>query len=365
MAFDITPGFNLGISDALRRVGSAAGSFVGSKESNPIFKNPTGQSSSNKKSDKDQYKYQGYDESTKSTAEQQAASNASLYGGYGGSGGASGGGSGSDYSAEDLAYLDSQANSLRNLLSRSGNTLNQGLSNLNDSYNREVSSANQQRSRALEDFGTQREDTTRAKQEALGKIDTNARVLNDSIRRLLGLASGSGSSAYQYAAPNAVARQASGERNNVLSDYAENDRNIALSEKRAGEDFATLLDDLARQRNQKESDLRSGVLENEQGINEQLANIAAQRVAATGGGYGATMAAQRPYADAISSRQSQIDALFDKFRSPMLTAKAVDVQTPQLRDYIVDKAGVTQNQASQQQYSPYSSFLRKNNDEQV
>src|ERR1044072_3267701 len=230
-------------------------------------------------------------------------------GAYGGAGGGSA--AGGTNSADELAYYDSQQNQLRDLLGRTQNTLNQGITNLTDSYNREVSGANQKRSRALEDFQIQREDTTRDKQTALGKVDTNARTLNDSLRRILGQASGSDSSAYQYAAPNAVAREASGKRNSVLSDYAENDRNISLSEKRATDDFQSLLDDLARQRGERERDLRTGVLESEQDLNAKLADVAGRRASAAGGGFASIRAAQSPYESATNDRRAQIDHLLE------------------------------------------------------
>lgn len=272
--------------------------------------------------------------------------------------------SSSDSTGAELAYYDNQSSLLRDMLSRTQTALNQGLTGLSDSYNREVGGANTQRSRALENYDVQRQDTTRAKQEALGQVDTNARVLNDSLKRILGMASGSDSSAYNIAAPNAVARQASGERGEVLSDHAENDRNIALAEKRATEDFASLLEDLSRQRGQREQELRSGVLEQEQGINRNLADVAAEKARAQGLGYGAAMAMQQPYAAAVNERQGQLDSLFERFRSPTLTARPVEVQTPQLRDYMVDRAGINATaQGGQQQYTPYSNFLRKPDDE--
>lgn len=278
-------------------------------------------------------------------------------------GGSSGGGSGSGYTAEDLAAFDAQEGQLRSLLARTGTTLNQGLSSLGDDYNRNVSGANTQRSRALENYGIQREDSARGKQEAIGKVDTNARTLNDSLRRILGMASGSNSSAYQLAAPNAVARQASQQRSGVLGDYAENDRDVTLAENRAKSDFEQLLEDLARQRNQREQELRSGVLESESDIQSKLATIAGQRAAARGGGVGAIRAAQQPFQNEINNRQSQLDSLFEKFRSPMLTPKAVNVQTPQLRDYMVDRATIGQD-GTQGQYEPYSNFLRQQRDEE-
>jgi hypothetical protein len=271
------------------------------------------------------------------------------------------------YNADDLAYLNDQESQLKRLLASAQGTLGTGLTGLTDSFNRETSTANQARSRALENFGIQREDTTRAKQTALGGVDTNARTLNDSLRRILGMASGSGSSAYQFAAPNAVARQASQQRTGVLGDYAENDRNITLSEDRAKLDFSSLLDDLERQRRAKESELRAGVAAREQGINTDLANVAGERAKLIGGGYGAVRIAQQPYQNAINSRQSEIDSLFERFRSPMLTPQAVNVQTPELRNYLVDRSAINANAqaGSPETYSPYSQFLRKRADERL
>lgn len=280
-----------------------------------------------------------------------------------------GGGSGSNSSgdAATAAYYDSQANTLRGLLGRSQNTLDQGLTNLSDSYNKQVNDANQQRSRALEDYGIQSENSAHAKDQALGQVDTNARTLNDSLRRMLGQASGSDSSAYQYAAPNAVAREASGDRNKTLDAYSENDRNIGLAQKRATEDFQSLLDNLAAQRGQKESDLRSGVLQSEQDVNSQLADVAAKKAALTGSSYASTLAAQQPYQQAISDRQASIDALFNQFRNPTYDVKPVDVQTPTLRDYVVNSAGINSGSsaASQDPSQTYGYYLKKNQDQQA
>lgn len=344
LPFDPTPGFNIATN-----IGGGILPFI---ERSRAASPPTGATPVEKSN------------GGPSTSPLDNPANPGTFGSGGGGGGGRGGSGGYDASA-DLAYLDSQENTLRNLLGRSSNTLNQGLTNLNDSYNRQVSGVNQNRSRALEDFGVRREDTTRGKDAALGKVDTNARTLNDSLRRILGMAAGSGSSAYQYAAPEAVARQASGQRGEVLSNYGENERNLGLAERRAEEDFKAALDDLFQQRQGKERELRSGVLESEQDIQRQLGDLSGQRAQLRGGGAGAIRAAQAPYEAGISDRQSQIDRLFDQFRSPMLTPREVTVQTPQLRDYLVDRAGINANQQADEpmRNSPYSYFLRRNQDE--
>lgn len=280
--------------------------------------------------------------------------------------GGSGSGGGSSANAADLAFLDSQENSLRQQLARAQTTLGQGITGLQDAFNRETSKANQQRSRALEDFGLQRDDTIRAKGDALGRVDTNARVLNDSLRKRIGMASGSGSSAYQYAAPNAVAREASGERTDVLGDYAVNERNLGLAERRAEQDFASLLEEIGRNRQSKEQQLRQSIAETEQDINSRLGGVAGQRAALRGGGYGAIRAAQSPYEAAIAERQSTLDNLFNQFRNPVLSTRQVEVQKPELRDYMVDRAAINANEASggaRDAYSPYSNFLRRDEEE--
>lgn len=356
MPFDVTPGFNLGISDKLRSVipqfGVQNGKVVDA--SNPGADRTAHNQKNVKNSGSGNKDTKNNGKPNKPETPANPGDNLGL----------SGGGSGG--SGAELAYYDTQERGLRNQLNRSALALNQGLANLGDSYNREVGKANAQRSRALEDFGIQREDTINAKQDALGRVDMNARTLNDSLRRTLAMAGGSNSSAYLYAAPNAVAREASGNRNDVLSDYADNERSLGLAERRAGEDFENLLGELQRDRNTQERDLRSGVFENQQSIDQQLAELSAKRSAARGDGFAASAAAQQPFIDSINNRQSQIDSLFDRYRSPQLQARDLKVETPQLRDYMVDKAAINSNAgAQQQQYSPYSNFLRRSEDEQL
>ena len=93
---------------------------------------------------------------------------------------------------EDQSYLNDQEGLLRGMLGKYDTTLNQGKTSIQDSYNKEATRANQQRSQAMEDFNVKREDTTRAKVNAVGQANTNSRTLADSVRRILGMASGSG-----------------------------------------------------------------------------------------------------------------------------------------------------------------------------
>lgn len=265
------------------------------------------------------------------------------------------------YNSADLAYLDDQANRLRAMLASTGVNLQNGLTGLGDSYNKAVSTANDSRGKALRDYGIQRDDTTAAKQSALGTVDTNSRTLANSLRRILGMASGSDSSAYQLAGPNAISRQASGQRTNVVDAYGKNFRDLDTAENDATSSFDNLLRDLSEQKGQRESELRAGVYGKEQELNSGLADIAAERQKLLGGSYGDTRIAQQPYEQAINQRQTDIDNLFAQFRTPY-EVKPVTVNTPSLRDYTVDKVGI--NNGGQTQQSTYSNFLKKKLQEQ-
>jgi len=269
------------------------------------------------------------------------------------------------YNPADISYLDTQSSNLQRMLQSADTGLNNGLTALSDSYNSEQNKANLQRSRALEDYQAQELQNQKGKESSLNTVDTNARTLNNSLQRILGMASGSGSSAYQFAAPNAVARQASGQRTNVLDNFGSNTAALTTAEDRAKVDFQTLLDNLAAQRNQKESDLRAGVLGNKNSIQSKLADIAAQRAQALGGGTSAIAAAQQPFQNEINANQTALDNLFSQFRTPTYDVKPVAPQQVDLGKYSVDRAAINaQNQGGQAAYSPYSYFLNKQKDQQ-
>lgn len=276
----------------------------------------------------------------------------------GGSGGGAGGAAGPDYSGE-IAGLTASEGRLRSLLGVADTKLNQGLTQLEDSYQGERGKANLGRTRALEDYGYQREDAENRRESALNKVDTNARVLNDGLRRKLGLASGSGSSAFQYAAPNAVAREATRQRQGVFSDLAGDFRNLDTAENRAKIDFDDLLQSLLNQRRERESQLREGILSNKQEINTRLGDAASQRVALSGGGTGAQVAAARPFADNYDSYQGEINSLFDRYR-PSVTSREVTPDRVDLSEYETDRAEVNANrEGGADAYSPYAQLLKK------
>lgn len=279
-------------------------------------------------------------------------------------GGGGSGTSGTSFStADELNYLNDQEGLLRGMLSKYDTTLNQGKASIQDSYNKEATRANQQRSQAMEDFNVKREDTTRGKINAVGQANTNARTLADSVRRILGMASGSGSSAYQLTGPNAVARTASKNLSNINDTFGANFRDLATSEERATNQFEELLKTLEEQRKTKEQELIGGVNDSKTGILEKIAQVVGERARLGGGGYGAQRAAQAPVMANISALEADNASLFDRYRTPTFDVKPVTVDTPTLRDYAVDRAGIDAQTQGEDPY--FNSFLRKRLEERL
>lgn len=301
-----------------------------------------------------------------------ATSTANPYAGYEGtySGGSAGGSSsGGSYAAPaapaydpaDMAYLDDQLGRLNNQYNSTNNTLNNGLVQLGDDYNKQVSGANSNQSRAMEDFNTKELDTTRAKDSALTRTDSNARNLADSLRRRIGMAGGANSSAYLETAPGAVAREATKNRTGIVENFGQNFRDLNTTRSRVKTDFESLLSDLESQRKSKESDFRAGILSKQSEIDGSRAEVARQKSLLQGGGYTQARAAMAPYSSAIDSRTAELDGLYNRFRTPF-AVKAVDVKAPDLRDYTVDRQTIGA-QAQQGTQDP-TAYYRPRQDEE-
>lgn len=271
--------------------------------------------------------------------------------------GASTTGGGGSIDQGDLAYLDEQEGMLNRQLGRTDSALAQALDALLQNYNKELSAANKTQGRNLEDFSTKTQQSEMGRSRELGKVDTRARMLADSLRQRLGLAGGSGSSAYQYAAPRAVQRQASSQRGDVLSDYSANFQALDTNKRRGDEDYQELLQELQRQRTQNEGGVRGAIEEQRNSIRDSLSQTAATRQKLMGGGYTGARQAMAPYQSQIQGGESLIDSIYNKYAA-RYNVNPLQTRTTSLRDYATDKAAVRDNAATgqQNQYAPYKPY---------
>ncbi len=273
-------------------------------------------------------------------------------------GASTGGGSGSNYSAEDMDYLNSQQSLYERLMRSIGTTEAEGIKDLTDSETNAKNKANTQRGRAMEDFGIKRSDTERQQGQALDRVGDNSRTLRNSLMRQLGLGA-SGGSAFMVA-DNAVARDATKNRAGVQENFGMNFRDLSTAEKRADEDYKTLLEEIEKDRLTKEEKFKAGILSQKQTTQSSLDEINSERDRLRGGtGLNKNLAYNN-----FSSYQDQLDALPGQYNRTV-AARDLKVETPQLRDYVVDRAAIGGGQTKQTQYSPYSRFLQKDDEEQL
>lgn len=281
--------------------------------------------------------------------------------GYYGSGSGSGSGSGG-YSKEDLAYLDSQQAVLDRQYGRTDTTLRDALDAVLQNYNKELSGANLTRSRNLEDFDDKTEISEQGRARELGKVDTSARMLANSLRQRLGLASGSGSSAYQVSAPDAVRRQATEQRGDVLSDYSANFQELDKNKKRSEEDYNSLLEELGKQRAQREGGVVSDIESQRNSIRENKARVAGEKAKLLDGGYNAVRQAMSPYEAQIAQGEGLLDSIYSKYAAKYNVTPIAERKT-NLRDYATDKVAVRDQQATGTE-DPYAPYKRYTEDEE-
>lgn len=244
--------------------------------------------------------------------------------------------------ADDLAYLNDQAAQLRDLLGRTDTGLSQGLQQNQDQYDTQVGAVNT-------DKQGQVQKQTQAKLGAYDTINQNAGDSYRSLAQLIGNAAGRGSSAFQDLLPNVIGKDTSTKRSAATNTYGQNLSDIDAS-------TAASLADLLKQKNTNEDTLRTGIEQQRQDLNNQLAQNAAQAAQAKGGGYAQVKAAQAPFQTAINNSRNAVQNFFDQFRTPY-TAQPLN---PNLAAYNTDRSVVNaQNQGTPDATDPYSALLRK------
>jgi hypothetical protein len=265
--------------------------------------------------------------------------------------------------ADDLAYLNDQENSLRGLFGEADNAFRQGQQGIADEFGRAEQRKKEDQARANRDYNLKETTTTTAKTSSLGKVNDNARNLANSVRRRLALSGGTSSSAYQEAAPAAVAAEATRDRTGVMENYGANFNAIKTARDDAKSQFERMFEDLRLQRSGREQALQQGVLQNKNDVEQKLSALAQERAKLLGGGYQAQRVAQQPYLDALNSRKGEINSLADRYRNPF-TPQEVKVANPSLRDYMVENAGITPEQQQEVTYNDYLNKLKKQDEEQ-
>lgn len=253
-------------------------------------------------------------------------------------------------SAAEAATYNSSANNLNDLLGRLDPGLAQGLQGLNDSYQGNVNQQQNQENQALQDYSDQRVQTNKDKLGAYDTINKNANNGYRSLAQIIGRSAGTGSSAFQDLLPDVVGRDTSSKRGDANQTYATNSGNIDTAQKKTENSFASILADLANQRNSQEQQLRTGVEQQRQGLVGQQQQLEAQRGNASG---------VNALQGQIDNSRNAVQSFFDQFK-PTITAQQAAVAAPDLSQYSVDRSNVNAaNSGAADPNNPYADILRK------
>lgn len=213
-----------------------------------------------------------------------------------------------------------------NQLARIPSQLDVAMGNISSQYGQQNNALDSSKNAAQGQYDTS---TTQNKQQFV----TNKNTIGDeasqgllSLQRLLGLHGAGGSSAYMFAAPEAVATHASQQRSGAGQTFAQNQQGLDTNWNNFLGDFKNKQAQLTDWRSQQEQQARSTADTNKQNLLASLAQLTGNRTAAQGGN---GVAAEQPYIDQINGLGNEIDSLgrFNPTYSgttPVYTPKSLD-----------------------------------------
>lgn len=263
------------------------------------------------------------------------------------------GGGGGGYGAADpaaAAYYEDQIRQAENALGRIGSQRDIGFSNIDSSYNSALNKLLGQNSAAERDYGVNKQRTTEDNVTARSRVDQDVARKSQSLRRLLG----DNSSAGQFAAPLAVAKQGSQQLGDIQTSYSRNLQNLDTANEDRKRRFGESRSDLDNQRTINRNNLESGLKQREAEILDQIGGLNVQKAQARGQNYLQARGTAQGYADRVNSILSQIDQLG---RNPSIATKDVAFTAPELAQYNTTDIGFTGGTPEQTAAGPYFGLL--------
>jgi hypothetical protein len=231
--------------------------------------------------------------------------------------------------AQAAAQRASALSEINRILGNVNTQRDQGLARLGASFGSSAQRLNEDRQRALGGYDEQSKQNEGDKLRGTEQVDQFANNSYSNLRRLLLGANAGGSSVARELVPQIVSKAAGQRRQGVFDTYADNEGGIEMARNDAITQFDRSAEDLENQRRNSEESFRRSILEQEQDLIRQQREL---------GGIDPGAASAQ-----ISSRDAQLNALFSQF-APQFSAKAVNLQKPELGKYAVDRAAVQQGQ---------------------
>lgn len=245
-----------------------------------------------------------------------------------GTGNGTGSGGAQGYSANDLALIDSQISSTQSALERLLSQRNIGYGNIDASTQEARNKLMQERAIAERDYGLKKDQSAQDYTNTRAGLRANAGGQYTALQRLLGGAGAGRSSAAQIVAPFAVGREAAQRFGEVQDQFGRNNQAMDISYGDTNRQFDDYNQGLDRQREQKRRELESGILQNEAGLQDTLAQLISTKTSNAGGD---VMGAIAPQQSRIQQILGQIDQLSTV--APVQAQGSVAYNAPELAQY--------------------------------
>jgi hypothetical protein len=226
----------------------------------------------------------------------------------------------------EAAQRTSAIDQINRLLGVVGEQERAGLSSIETGYSNERQRLSDQQAKANRDFGLQSESNSKQRQAGLGQVDDFAYNSYNTLQRLARAGNAGDSSFARQVVPNVVAKGAGTRRTGVINTAGENEQAISLAKGDAEDQFRAGFSDLDTQKNSQIQALRSGVQNQAMDLEGQRAQLEA-----AGGGV------SQNTINSLNSRAETLKSLFGQY-APQFTPKAVNLKTPELGQFTVDKA---------------------------
>lgn len=292
------------------------------------------------------------------TSQQDAQTNESAVNLGNGTGYGSGSGGTGGYTAQELALLDNQIGSTQSALERLLGQRDIGYSNIDNSTIEEQNRLDQQKALAERNYNTQKLQQTQDYTDNRSSVRADAGRQYTALQRLLGSMGAGRSSAAQVLAPFAVGREAATRFGEVQGTFGRNQQGLDTAWGDTTRAYTDNVADLQRQREQKRRELESGILQNEAGLRDTLAQLQASKTANAGGD---VMGVIAPQQSRIQQILSQIDELGRM--SPVKALGNISYATPNVENYNYsrfDAPTVDQNAPGAGDYvSPLTALLKR------
>lgn len=263
-----------------------------------------------------------------------------------------------------VAYYDDVIKQLQAQLGAAQNEQPTILGNIENAANQSRNELNQSESTAESGYGTQRATNGQQRAQNIGSIDANSNGTYQALMSLLGMNGAGVSSAARFGAPQAVAKEASGQRAGANFTYNSNDAGITSNENATKQQYQNAVSDLLTQENNSKANALTTLLGQEAQIQQQIGAAQINKAQYGGQTYAQAQAGSGNMTQAIQNTENQLQDIFKQYATPTFAVNPVTASAPNFAKFAVDPTTIKStaaNPGTDQSLLPYLGQLKGNN----